>query len=144
MIETIPTNESIDKKIEKMIQRIIQVETESQARKDDYVLSHSYDYDTNEIRQSLLELQTNTFNSIGALEEWREALEEDLDMIKVDLDSNIVRRDEWNKFIEHAEGFATGDITEQIMHDIRGNQSVVKWYVMQKNYMTSKVSMKMY
>ena len=101
MIETIPTNESIDKKIEKMIQRIIQVETESQARKDDYVLSHSYDYDTNEIRQSLLELQTNTFNSIGALEEWREALEEDLDMIKVDLDSNIVRRDEWNKFIEH-------------------------------------------
>ena len=82
MIETIPTNESIDKKIEKMIQRIIQVETESQARKDDYVLSHSHDYDTNEIRQSLLELQTNTFNSIGALEEWREALEEDLDMIK--------------------------------------------------------------
>ena len=125
MIETIPTNESIDKKIEKMIQRIIQVETESQARKDDYVLSHSHDYDTNEIRQSLLELQTNTFNSIGALEEWREALEEDLDMIKVDLDSNIVRRDEWNKFIEHAEGFATGDITEQIMHDIRGSQSQI-------------------
>ena len=125
MIETIPTNESIDKKIEKMIQRIIQVEAESQARKDDYVLSHSHEYDTNEIRQSLLELQTNTFNSIGALEEWREALEEDLDMIKVDLDSNIVRRDEWNKFIGHAEGFATGDITEQIMHDIRGSQSQI-------------------
>ena len=36
-----------------------------------------------------------------------------------------MRRDEWNKFVEHAEGFATGDITEQIMHDIRGSQSQI-------------------
>ena len=95
------------------------VELQSQKRRDNYVLKEVHDFVTNEVRQSILELQTQSFNSIGALEEWREVLEEDLEMIKVDLDSNIVRRDEWNKFVEHAEGFATGDITEQIMHDIR-------------------------
>ena len=89
------------------------------------MLKEVYDFAMNEVRQSILELQTQSFNSIGALEEWREVLEEDLEMIKVDLDSNIVRRDEWNKFVEHAEGFATGDITEQIMHDIRGSQSQI-------------------
>ncbi len=125
MIETRPTTETINFNINKIIERIIQMEVDNQKRKDSYVQMHSYEYDTNEIRQSILELQTNSFNSIDSLEEWRGSLEEDLDLIKVDLDNNVVRRDEWNKFVEHAEGFATGDITEQIMHDIRGSQSQI-------------------
>ena len=124
-ISTIPTKEDIERHFSEMVDRISRVELQSQKRRDNYVLKEVYDFAMNEVRQSVLELQTQSFNSIGALEEWREALEEDLEMIKVDLDSNIVRRDEWNKFVEHAEGFATGDITEQIMHDIRGSQSQI-------------------
>ena len=124
-ISTLPTKEDIERHFSEMMDRIAQVELQSQKRRDNYVLKEVQEFDTNEMRQSILELQTQSFNSIGALEEWREVLEEDLETIKVDLDSNIVRRNEWNKFVEHAEGFATGDITEQIMHDIRGSQSQI-------------------
>ena len=121
-VEASPSRIELERLVINTEKRIMQLEEDLRRMVESRVQTVSFLENVGSIRQSLSDLQRQSFAAIGGLQEWREVVDDDMEATKVDLETNVVKRDEWNKFMEHAEGFATGDITEQIMHDIRTSQ----------------------
>ncbi len=121
-VDSAPSRVEMDSFTNKLERRIEDLEDEIRAQLDNRVLKSVHEVQLSIVKDNITDMQSYSNSAVGALQEWKETVDSEVETIQLELENNVIKRDEWSEFMEHAEGFATGDMWEEMMHDVRKGQ----------------------